>query len=153
MKAQKIRICSKCFVAMPKEKIKCPACGHSKYSLDAFEALDRLMHYVLEDEIHYVSKANSIAFVKKTFHLSERDMAQQIAMSKSELHRMLKISRLPKEIKEKAVFNKIEKWALIRLSEASGVAYNEIYHGIMTGQITRHSQVKLGLKRLKKILN
>lgn len=147
---RKIRCCDKCFAAVPHKSIECPVCG---YGYDATTAICRLVEYLADDEIHYVSKANSIAFVKKTFQLSERVMADQLPISKSEINRMLKISRLPKEIKEKAVLNKIEKWVLIRLSLAKSFDYNDLYHGIMSDQITKHGQVKLGLTKLEKKYN
>lgn len=122
-------------------------------SEECLNSLNALTTYLLEDEIHYISKANSIAFVKKTFHLSERDMADQLPISKSEVHRMLQIAELPKEIKEKAVLEKIEKWCIVRLSQASGLIYKELYHGIMTGQVKTHHETKLAIKKIHKIYN
>jgi hypothetical protein len=147
----KIKICRACYCARPKDQIACSTCDADDAKVDH---LMRLSEFLKDDEVHYLSKANSIAFVKKKFFIPEREMAQYLNMSKTEIGRMVKLSKLDQLIKDAAIKFKTHKHVLCELAWCKDrKLQSELYHLILTGQIIKWSDLRLGLNKIKKVLN
>jgi hypothetical protein len=115
-------------------------------SEDHWDHIFKLIEYLKEDEIHYTSKAKAILSVYRKLHISERDLAEKICMSKSEIHRMILIAKLDLDIHEAAIRHRVEKYVLVKLAELKNkgrsVTYSTVYDSIMIGESRHYSSVK-----------
>lgn len=114
------------------------------------ELLMTTMRIIHDPEIHCAAKANAAMEFRSHHNFAERKIALYLNISKSEVNRLLTISKLPVEIKIAAIEYGVEKYVLLKLaSQYSG----DLYYGVLTGQITTMRQVRLGLEKQKRILN
>lgn len=91
----------------------------------------------------YIEESEVIERFGMCHQLSERKLASALNLSKSNVHRSLKIANLPRSIKEAAVKYNTEKWVLVkyaRIKEKNLKA--RIKRRILSGQITKYSEIK-----------
>lgn len=102
------------------------------------------------EELHYIDQADSIYGYQKLTGTSERKITAALGISKSEVHRCLMIAKLPKDIKEAAKRNDIEKYVLIEWDELPKNEFkDEIRKSIVSGEITKRLQLKRIISQLK----
>lgn len=102
------------------------------------------------EELHYIDQADSIYGYQKLTGTSERKITAALGISKSEVHRCLMIAKLPKDIKEAAKRNDIEKYVLIEWDELPKNEFkDEIRRSIVSGEITKRLQLKRIISQLK----
>lgn len=102
------------------------------------------------EDLHYIDQADSIYGYQKLTGTSERKITAALGISKSEVHRCLMIAKLPKDIKEAAKRNDIEKYVLIEWDELPKNEFkDEIRKSIVSGEITKRLQLKRIISQLK----
>lgn len=102
------------------------------------------------EDLHYIDQADSIYGYQKLTGTSERKITAALGISKSEVHRCLMIAKLPKDLKEAAKRNDIEKYVLIEWDELPKNEFkDEIRKSIVSGEITKRLQLKRIISQLK----
>ena len=102
------------------------------------------------EDLHYIDQADSIYGYQKLTGTSERKITAALGISKSEVHRCLMIAKLPKDIKEAAKRNDIEKYVLIEWDELPKNEFkDEIRKSIVSGEVTKRLQLKRIISQLK----
>jgi ParB family chromosome partitioning protein len=102
------------------------------------------------EDLHYIDQADSIYGYQKLTGTSERKITAALGISKSEVHRCLMIAKLPRDIKEAAKRNDIEKYVLIEWDELPKNEFkDEIRKSIVSGEITKRLQLKRIISQLK----
>ncbi len=102
------------------------------------------------EELHYIDQADSIFGYQKLTDASERKITAALGISKSEVHRCLKIAKLPKVIKEAAKLHNTEKYVLLEWDEIpSNELKAEIKAKILEGTMTKRLQLKRLLSTFK----
>lgn len=107
------------------------------------------------EQLHYIDQADSIAGYKKLTGASERKIQAALGISKSEVHRCLKIAKLHKKLKNAAKLYNIEKYVLLEfLLLPKSKEKDEISHLISEGKILKRIHLRkvmndFGFKRLK----
>lgn len=102
------------------------------------------------EDLHYIDQADSIYGYQKLTGTSERKITAALGISKSEVHRCLMIAKLPKDVKEAAKANDIEKYVLIEWDELPKNEFkDEIKKSIISGEITKRLQLKRIISQLK----
>ncbi len=102
------------------------------------------------EDLHYIDQADSIYGYQKLTGTSERKITAALGISKSEVHRCLMIAKLPKDVKEAAKANDIEKYVLIEWDELPKNEFkDEIKKSIINGEITKRLQLKRIISQLK----
>lgn len=99
----------------------------------------RVKNYISNFEYHYTRKARVIWMLVERHHLSERQIAKHVGMSKSEVNRMLSIGMLDQEIRFSAERYKTDKYVLLHFWKTK---HPEIEKGILSGKYTKYRQVK-----------
>ncbi len=103
------------------------------------------------EALHYIDQADSIAAYKKTTGSSERKIQSALGVSKSEVHRCLKISRLPIAVKEAAKEFNIEKYVLLEWSKIKTRKIKaDVKKMIISGDLTKRAELKKILSTLSK---
>jgi hypothetical protein len=94
----------------------------------------------LKTENNFFEMADMMLRLKSTLkeNNTERKLAALTGISKSEIHRLLKIARLPNELKKPG----IDKWVYVKLSESKGNDFTRLKNAILSGKVTKYSQVK-----------
>ncbi len=106
-------------------------------------------------EMSPVARALNMGELKKTSNLSERELAKCFGVSKSEIHRMISVSKLSKAMLDKAKIHGTDYHTLCVYAESPESARKEQLWGeIVNGSIKKHKAAKefLGdaLRRNKK---
>lgn len=95
------------------------------------------------EQLHYIDQADSIYGYKKLTGASERKIQAALGISKSEVHRCLKIAKLPKTVKEAAKIHNTEKYVLLEWGSLErGKVRNELKQKILDGDIKKRLQLK-----------
>ena len=95
------------------------------------------------EQLHYIDQADSISGYKKLTGASERKIQAALGISKSEVHRCLKIAKLPKSVKEAAKEHNTEKYVLLEWGGLEkGNLRNNLKVKILDGSITKRLQLK-----------
>lgn len=102
------------------------------------------------EDLHYIDQADSILGYQKLTASSERKITAALGISKSEVHRCLKVAKLPTKIKEAAKLYNTEKYVLLEWDELPrGEFKNEVKDKILSGELTKRLQLKRLLASLK----
>jgi ParB family chromosome partitioning protein len=102
------------------------------------------------EDLHYIDQADSILGYQKLTASSERKITAALGISKSEVHRCLKVAKLPTAIKEAAKNHNTEKYVLLEWDELpKGEFKNEIKEKILSGELTKRIQLKRLMLTLK----
>src|SRR5690606_1658305 len=102
------------------------------------------------EELHYIDQADSILGYQKLTGSSERKITAALGISKSEVHRCLKVAKLPTAIKEAAKAHNTEKYVLLEWNELpKGEFKNEVKDKILAGELTKRIQLKRLLASLR----
>jgi ParB family chromosome partitioning protein len=95
------------------------------------------------EQLHFIDQADSIYGYKKLTGASERKIQAALGISKSEVHRCLKIAKLPKSIKEAAKEHNTEKYVLLEWGDLEkGNLRNNLRNKIVDGTIKKRLQLK-----------
>ena len=115
----------------------------------------------MEDK-HYTEEARIVREIAQTKGLSERKISALTGYSKSEIHRLLLISRLPEEVIRAAKAYNVEKYVLLEYTELPEPHHTIIQNRIIQGSIVNrralHRYVRVNNAspakvRKKKIIN
>ena len=102
------------------------------------------------EDLHYIDQADSILGYQKLTDSSERKITAALGISKSEVHRCLKVAKLPKEIKEAAKLYNTEKYVLLEWDELPKNEFKaELKEKILSGELTKRIQLKKLILSLK----
>lgn len=102
------------------------------------------------EDLHYIDQADSIYGYQKLTDASERKITAALGISKSEVHRCLRIAKLPKAIKEAAKIYNTEKYVLLEWDELpTNELKAEIKGKILDGTMTKRLQLKRLLSHFK----
>lgn len=102
------------------------------------------------EDLHYIDQADSILGYQKLTGSSERKITAALGISKSEVHRCLKVAKLPAAIKEAAKSFNTEKYVLLEWNELpKGEFKNEVKDKILSGELTKRIQLKRLLVALR----
>jgi len=88
----------------------------------------------MEDK-HYTEEARIVREIAQTKGLSERKISALTGYSKSEIHRLLLISRLPEEVIRAAKTYNVEKYVLLEYTELPEPHHTIIQNRIIQGSI------------------
>jgi phosphate uptake regulator len=96
------------------------------------------------NDLHYVEQCAMIKIFQDSTHTSERKIASAFGISKTEINRMLAVSKLSGKIRLSALRNDADKWVLSHVSKMGDDSINKKYiiEGILDGSITKYKQVK-----------
>lgn len=96
----------------------------------------------------YIELAMEISRANRLEGLSERKLAARYNLSKSEIHRLLIISKLPGEIRQAAVVHDIQKYVLIDWHNMKPT-FNKtrIAHLIIKGSILNRKDLRRYLEK------
>lgn len=102
------------------------------------------------EDLHYIDQADSIFGYQKLTASSERKITAALGISKSEVHRCLKVAKLPTKLKEAAKNFNTEKYVLLEWDELpKGEFKNELKEKILSGELTKRIQLKRLLASLR----
>lgn len=105
------------------------------------------------NNMSYLQKANLIKIHKdhpQGKYLSERQIAKQLGISKSEVHRYLKIINLPDNVKQAAFNFNIQKYVLLDWdSLEEGIIKSKMKFKILVGKIRTRAEFRNNLKQLQ----
>lgn len=102
------------------------------------------------EDLHYIDQADSILGYQKLTDSSERKITAALGISKSEVHRCLKVAKLPTEIKEAAKTYNTEKYVLLEWDELPKNEFKaELREKILSGELTKRIQLKKLVLSLK----
>ncbi len=90
----------------------------------------------------YVEGARYLAALYKSKKYSERELAKQEGLSKSEVHRMIVIGNLPEEWLTAAETYSVEKYVLVLLSELGEIPRAPLAAALIAGELRYYKQVK-----------
>lgn len=98
----------------------------------------------VKSDIHYTLRARAIGhFYEKIGYITIRCLAENTGLGRCEVHRLLKISRLDKEILEAAEKHGTEKYTLLELADAKcNVKKFRLVGGILKGTVKSLSDLK-----------
>jgi len=141
-------------------------CGERRFrAMSTLKSFDQAPCFILEDKskeelmaiqfsenssrenLHYIDHSDSIWDYKKSTGASERKITEALGVSKSEVHRCLKIAKLSQKIKEAAKEFNIEKYVLLDWDKIEDKALRKkVLSLICEGKIKRRAQLKSCLK-------
>lgn len=96
----------------------------------------------LESDAHFFEKCDAVTEFMKHWGFTERDTATRLGVSKSEVHRMNRVSRTPIEIREAAIQNGTQFYAIYRLLSAPRNQHFELRKKIISGEIKTHKEAQ-----------
>jgi hypothetical protein len=104
----------------------------------------RKLHKLDISYMHYIHQCAVLKIFRDQTSSSERKLAIVFGISKSEIHRMLEICKIPSSVRKKAMDNDVEKWVLVKMSQPNlrEAAYAHMVEGVLSGRITQYAQVK-----------
>jgi ParB family chromosome partitioning protein len=95
------------------------------------------------EALHYIDQADSIKAYQNTTGASERKIQSALGVSKSEVHRCLLISKLPRPIKESAKKFDIEKYVLLEWSKIEDKALKaNVKSKIVNGELFKRAELR-----------
>lgn len=99
---------------------------------------------LIEGKTHYTLVADALAAFKTKFRYSERDVAYHLGISKSEVHRLMGISKLIPQLKAAAINYNVEKYVLVKVTELKENDPNrgELVFKILAGELKKYSDVR-----------
>lgn len=101
------------------------------------------------EELHYIDQADSIWGYQKITGASERKITAALGISKSEVHRCLRIAKLTKDIKEAAKIHNTEKYVLLEWNDLPRGENRKILKSmILNGEITKRIQLKRQIRAM-----
>jgi predicted DNA-binding protein YlxM (UPF0122 family) len=116
------------------------------YSEDALVPESHLADFIKSDA-HYMLKCYYLADYAKTFDLSERKLAAEFEISKSEVHRMLIVARTPDTLWEAVEKFKTDFYALYLYNcPKHEDKRSELYDHLKSGKIRSYTEAKIFLK-------
>ncbi len=98
------------------------------------------------ESLHYIDKADGVYNYQKATGASERKIVDALGISKTEVHRALLLSKLPKEVKEAAKKYDIEKYVLLEFDAVEDKDLRQkICDQIAKGEVLRRTDLKKAL--------
>lgn len=101
--------------------------------------LKQLIEYLASDS-HFFVKCDALAIFKSIEKLSERELARLVGRSKSEVHRMLDVTKADSDLREAVIQHKTDYHVLVRYFQTTGSNQNKMYPLIINGTIKRHKE-------------
>lgn len=96
-----------------------------------------------KERYHYIEVAEAIVNFYNETHFSERTMAKQLGISKSEIHRLLKLGSLPASLKNAAKTYDTEKYVLLDwFALPEGTIKNVLRTDIISGKLTNRKKLR-----------
>lgn len=122
-----------------------------KHTLKDFEANATPEDYatigkIFDEKIHWIDRARFIYKLQFDNDYSERQLSDILGISKSEIHRMLEVGRLPDDQLILLMALDIDKWAIITFldfrKKAKQETVKEIAAKMYNGEIRTRSELK-----------
>lgn len=93
--------------------------------------------------MEYIEEALILEQHKKETGKSERELAHILDMSKSDVHRLLRIARLPRRIHKLAKKMELDKWTLVEFSKINDEELQKEVEGCLKhGLIRTRKQIR-----------
>jgi uncharacterized protein YtpQ (UPF0354 family) len=109
--------------------------------------MNESLHEYVRGSHHYLLKCFYVFDYKKQYALSERDLASELELSKSEIHRMLIVARTPMTLWQSVKDFKVDFYTLYFFNSPANVEYrSQMYDLIKAGKLRTHKQTKQFLK-------
>lgn len=102
----------------------------------------QILKSLISSSSHYIDIAEAMLEYKLSSNLSERSISAFTGVSKSEVHRLLKIARISPELKEAAKKHQINKYVLVIFSDKNYSNKEQLARAITEGKLRSWSQAK-----------
>lgn len=102
------------------------------------------------DEIHFVDQCRILGEFQEKLNVSERGLTRIFGISKSQVHRMLTVTKLPWSVLHYARTHELEKYVLITLAEMPVSEYRKIMIAkILQGSVRTYHHIRLEIMKLR----